>query len=554
MKEFTPRAVLTGCAIGIVLAAANVISGLKTGWGDTSTITAAVLGFALMGSTRLTANPYTRLENNITQTLASSAAGMAFTCGTVGAIPALALSGHHFPGWAVALFGLAVGMLGMLVGALLRERLLVVEKLPFPSGIATAQVIEAMHRSTGDALTRARALMVSASVSAAIAWFRDGPLAWVPRAWAPSGEFKGQPWSTWTLGVEYSPLLIGTGMLVGPRIGLSLSIGALAAWAGGAPQLYAHHWAEASFESLAAWLLWPGVALMSGNALTSLLFQAPMLIRGLSDVARIDPHHSKWLWGVPLGLVILVVTLGAMVFAVPPGLTLSALLLSVVLSVVCARAAGETDILPSTQMGQLTQLAAGTVNQGVVPNLFSGQVVTAAVTQSSQMLWALKTGVLLNASVRAQMWAQFIGAVVGAVVVVPAFMVMSSVYGLGTQALPAPTALSWKALAEVVEHGSAALPFGAMPVVQCALALGVALALVERTRLSHLAPSAVAMSVGFLAPARFAITIAIGAFVGYGCEKKWPNTRVLQPPIAGGLVAGEALMGLAVAVWALIQR
>jgi uncharacterized oligopeptide transporter (OPT) family protein len=89
--ELTPRAIVTGAVIGAVLAVGNVYLGLKTGFGDTGNVTAAVLGFAIFRVLRWGAHRYSALENNVTQIIASSAAGMAFTSGLVTAFPALSL-------------------------------------------------------------------------------------------------------------------------------------------------------------------------------------------------------------------------------------------------------------------------------------------------------------------------------------------------------------------------------------------------------------------------------------------------------------------------------
>src|SRR5256885_9220675 len=94
-RELTPRALLMGCAIGVVLAAANVYTGLKTSFIDGGSITAALLGFTFFATfKRLSRRPYAALENNITQTTAASAAIMGFVLGISGPVPALSMMGH----------------------------------------------------------------------------------------------------------------------------------------------------------------------------------------------------------------------------------------------------------------------------------------------------------------------------------------------------------------------------------------------------------------------------------------------------------------------------
>src|SRR5437870_7286301 len=156
------------------MAAGNVYVGLKSGVWDAGMVLAAIAGFALFAAfRRMGASAYTPLENNITQVTSASMASMPATAGVLGAIPGLALLGHHYPAWAIGAWGLALGVLGVLIALPLRKRLLDDERLPFPLGIATAEVIEAMHGVTGDALRRARALGLTGLVAAAWTWFRD---------------------------------------------------------------------------------------------------------------------------------------------------------------------------------------------------------------------------------------------------------------------------------------------------------------------------------------------------------------------------------------------
>ena len=133
--EATTRALLTGSVLGVILAAGNVYTGLKINSIDGGSISAALLGFALFATfKRLERVPYTALENNITQTTASSAAIASYVTGVAGPIPALHLLGRDYPGWAVILWGLAVGLCGIFAATLLRQKLILVEKPPVPHG------------------------------------------------------------------------------------------------------------------------------------------------------------------------------------------------------------------------------------------------------------------------------------------------------------------------------------------------------------------------------------------------------------------------------------
>src|SRR5450432_4847019 len=142
---------------------------------DGGSITAALLGFTFFSMVpRLIRTPYTALENNITQTTAASAAIMGYVAGVGGPVPAMALIGQNFPGWALAIWGMAIGIIGIFAATLLRRKLVVEDALPFPTGNATGELIETMFAGRQRALRRARFLLTGALVAMAVTWFRDG--------------------------------------------------------------------------------------------------------------------------------------------------------------------------------------------------------------------------------------------------------------------------------------------------------------------------------------------------------------------------------------------
>src|SRR3954468_3806667 len=144
--QLTVRALAIGCAIGAALAAGNTYTGLKSSFIDGGALTAALLSFTFFATfKRLVRVPFGPLENNIAQTAASSAAIMAFVHGLMGPMPAMMLMGHRQPPWALWVWGLALSVIGIVMGTLLRRKLVVEERLPFPSGIATAELIRTAH-------------------------------------------------------------------------------------------------------------------------------------------------------------------------------------------------------------------------------------------------------------------------------------------------------------------------------------------------------------------------------------------------------------------------
>src|SRR5437763_8514641 len=287
--DFSARALASGLAVGGLLCVANLYMGLKTGIWDSGHVTASVLAFAL-ASGRLT-----RLENNIAQTAATAAGAVPAAAGLLGAVPALEMLGRIVPGWGIALWGLALAVIGILFGAALRQRLLEEEKLPFPTGVATAEVIEALQAGRAAASGRTRPLMWGGVVGAVLGWFRDGKPALIPGAVAIPGTVGGVPLATLGIGVSLSPLLWGVGMVVGLRIALSMLLGSVLGWGVLAPWLVSGplHVA-ANRGAIWNWLSWPGTALLVGAALVALVQQAGAFAGALRDLRSAAGDRSRW--------------------------------------------------------------------------------------------------------------------------------------------------------------------------------------------------------------------------------------------------------------------
>lgn len=560
--ELTPRALIVGSVIGVILSVGNGYMGLKTSFIDGGSITAALLGFAFFATFKSSSRaPYTGLENNITQTVASSAAVMGYAIGLSGAIPALHLMlGTSYSATGLVAWGIAVGVVGIVVGLFLRRKLIVAERLPFPTGAATAEVIETISASRETAMYRARFLIGSALIAAAFTWFRDGRPTLIPQATMFGGTVLGVALASVTVGVSFSPLMFSTGMIIGVRNSLSLLVGAIIAWIIGAPVLVSSGIAaSASFGACSGWLIWPGVGLLLASSFVPLLMDWRVFARSFRDLPALlrrrgggeddaEARRGRFLAAVPLFLVAVValVVLGRAVFDVPPILVAVGLLLALALANVCARSAGETDIAPMGSMGTMTQLAL--TGNGAVPTLIGGSIVAGVVTQTSQTLWAYKAGDRLRASPRAQTWAQLLGAVVGAVVAVPVYLVITNAYGIGTEAMPAPSAMSWRATAEAVRGGLAAMPPHAPLAGGIAFVVGAIVCFLAPTRLGRYLPSPAAVGLAIMTPFNYSFAAACGGFVLYAIKRARPQTAdaTLMATAAGG-IAGESLMGVVIA-------
>ncbi|NTX06222.1 MULTISPECIES: OPT family oligopeptide transporter [Myxococcus] len=549
-REGTARALGMGLVVGALLAVTNVSMGLKLGWWESGSVTAAVLGFGgLAAVSRRRGSPYTPLENNLTQVTAVSVGAMPAAAGLLGPLPALMLLGLDVPGVGVAVWSVALGVLGVLAAHLLRRRLMEEEALAFPTGITTAELITAMHASAPEE-NRGRGvwLAVAAGVSAAITAVRD-VLQKLPGMVAAPGSVGGVSTASLTWGLAWSPMLLAVGMMAGLHLGLSMLAGALVGWGVLAPWLLnTGAVKDATYDSLLGWLTWPGVGLLVGSAVVSLAAQARDFWGAAKDLGSLKRSGTlpRWAWLCGGAAAVVTLALGVGLFGMSVPQVLLALVVLLPLCAVCARGAGQVDVSPVTQVGQLSQVAAGVLLPGAVaPNIAVGGVVSGAAAQTGVSMWALKAGHLLGASPRRMLGAQLVGVLAGSLVSVPAYLLLTRAYGLGSEALPAPFSHQFRAVAELAVKGLAGLPPNAALAGGVAAGVGALLTLLARGRAARWMPSPVAMGIGFILPAYFAVTLCLGGAMAAVARWRWPHaTGRNVPALAAGAIAAESLVGV----------
>jgi uncharacterized oligopeptide transporter (OPT) family protein len=244
-RQLTLRALLTGMIMGAVLSICNVYTGLKIGWGTNMSITGILVAYALWAGIRSLSGgrvrQFTILENNINQASCSAAAAVS-SAGLVAPIPALTLiTGEKFSWIMLAPWVFAVCLVGITVATGLRRQMIIVDKLPFPSGIACAATLKEIYGHGSEAIKRVAMMGVAAVAAGAIkvlSILKITPTLW-PLSLGPLGSLKiaGEPAARYTLGIEPSLLMVGVGGLIGFRAGASLLLGAILAWGVIAPRL-----------------------------------------------------------------------------------------------------------------------------------------------------------------------------------------------------------------------------------------------------------------------------------------------------------------------------
>lgn len=582
--QLTARAVLTGMLLGGVLSLCNIYSGLKIGWSSNMSVTAALLGFAMWRgiSAGTGARPFTVLECNINQTAASSGAAIS-SAGLVAAVPALTiLTGRQLSWPLLALWTFSVCCVGISVAAGLRKQMVIVDRLPFPGGIAAAETLKEIYSAGKEAAARVKILAGSGLIAAVVkviehvAKLRPWP---IPGSVAVKGG--AVTFGNLTFALEPSLLMIGVGGLIGLRAGVSMLFGSLLAYGLIAPIALGYGWIPRGqpdalwFGALNKWLLWPGVSMMVTASLTSFAFSwrsigAVFKRGGGGGRATSDPAAqpeddgsipTSWFIGGILISLIASVALQSALFDIIVWVAVVGVFLSGLLAVVAARVGGETNVTPVGAMGKITQLVFGVLSPGqVVPNLMAANVTGGAASQCAELMHDLKAGWLLGAMARHQLIAQYFGALAGATIGSAAYLVLlpDPARQLFTPEWPAPAVATWKAVAEIFAKGISAMPPGTPSAAIAGGLAGIALAIAEKLvkeKTKPFLPSASAMGLAFVIPAHSSIHMFMGAAGAAVLARRYPAwSKRFLVVAASGLIAGEGIAGVGVAIESMLAN
>jgi OPT family oligopeptide transporter len=224
------------------------------------------------------------------------------------------------------------------------------------------------------------------------------------------------------------------------------------------------------------------------------------------------------------------------------------------LAMVACRATGETDITPLGPMGKITQLTYGVLAPSdMVTNLMTAGITAGAASSSADLLTDLKCGYLLGANPRKQFLAQFLGVFAGTAIIVPAFyVIVPTASVLGSDQFPAPSAQVWAGVAIMLSKGLASLHPSAQWGLLIGLLIGAIIPLLEMRSprsVKPFIPSAMGLGLSLIIPAWNSISIFIGATLALMFAKYRPAlSAVYTIPVASGIIAGESLMGVAIAL------
>src|SRR5687768_10222739 len=591
LREITFRGIVLGALLTVLFTAANVYLGLKLGITFATSIPAAVISMAVLKMVR----DATIQENNIVQTIASAA-------GTLSAIifvlPGLIMVGWWtgFPFWlSVAVIGLG-GILGVMYSVPLRRALVTGSDLPYPEGVAAAEVLK-VGAGVGGAEENRRGLkmiVLSSLVSAAYAILAQTKLA----ATEAARSFQFGTGAT-TVTSSLSMALIGVGHLVGMAVGIAMLVGLIISWFVLVPWQtgLAGLGSAADIETVVGTVFrekvrFIGAGTIGVAAIWTLLRIIRPIITGVvtalaaSRARRAGGQDSLPLTDrdLPIGIIGLTI-LGSLIpiglllsafaqsgpIAAAPALTIALSLLYIfVAGAIIAAITGYMAGLigasnsPVSGVGILTVLGISLIlvaifgrgigvdaSQSLVAYaLFVTAVIFGVATIANDNLQDLKTGQLVGATPWRQQVALIIGVIFGALVIPPILTILNDAFGFqgapgaGPNALAAPQAALISAIAQGVPGGS--LDWG---LIGLGAAIGVAVIVVDevlrKAGKRSLPPLAVGM--GIYLPMSLTLLIPVGAAIGH-FYNKWAM-RTASPDfaerlgvlMATGLIVGESL-------------
>ena len=569
-RELTVAAVVLGIIQGIILNVAFVYAALKLGFSIGGSTVAAIMGYAIL---RGVMRKGTMVENNINQTIASgmntAGTGIVFT------VPALfllqasqAAQGNdslQFSFLPLAIAGIAGAILGVVVIIPLRKQMIELDRLRFPSGVATATIIRA--GSTG----LDKAILLGAGVLISVIW-----KLLLESGWLNSPTMV----ANWGFGIQSEELHFGfgiipdycapvvylslmnmaAGMLAG-RGGIPFFLGGAIAWWVISPATVGLGWAPATEQGITligGQMLRPiGIGVIIGGALMGVVMSIPAIRAAFATLAsatktagvggRRSDEMSMWTiaWGT--GAAILLFFLAS---RMTEGVTTGQAIISAIVgtlwlglaALIVAQATGLTDISPMSGMALISvTLMMFLLNKNVAAAMVVGVAVCVAIGQGADMMQDLKTGFMIGARPIKQQIVQFATTWIGAIIALVVVYVLwaggegdQNGFETGT-ALPPPQGGALMGILEAVSQGD--VPLGKYV---AGSAIGAVLGAAPLSGMGVL--------VGLAMYLPFSITLGYGL----GCFTQMIVQRIKGStfceeklvPLAAGLIVGEALTGV----------
>jgi len=553
--ELTVRSIIVGLFVAIVIGSAYPYSVLKLGFGPNLSVVSAFFGFIALVLILRAAGTNPR-ENNIVQTMGTSAGQTAFMCVLLAAFDLLNAKGIlnppiHLGTWQIFLWLCSASLLGILLAVPMRRHYIDEENLTYADGMAAGETIIVLHegREKGASAGPVKALGLGALASGVLmiltSFLKVFPDTWLLPGMGPMN-----------IGFNWSLLSFGSGLLVGFRICLAMAIGTFISWFLLPSYLVSHGMIpEQTYPMTLRWVMWPATGLMVAGGLTSLALKWNLIVktfRGLKG-SKVDNRDFPMQWVIVGSLVMTVVICLVQYFSmgIPMWLSFIAILLSLPLMLVGLRVLGETNWGPISAMSNMMQAIFAFISPGNVPVNMSSSGLTGTIAVTSEALMQdFKAGQLIGSNSRNLTIAQLIAAPVGSIATAVVYPVLRDKFGIGPQGLSSPISVKWAGFAELLTKGFSALPPGCLVGLLIGIVVGIGLTLLAEMY-SQKTPSPAAIGIGILIPASVLMTFILGG-VGQliwakSSRKSEDDYRI---PLASGLIAGEAILAVVLAILA----
>jgi uncharacterized oligopeptide transporter (OPT) family protein len=557
VPEFSLRAVIAGLCVALVIGSSYPYVVMKLGFGPNISVVSALFGFLALG---FFAKNYNRWENNIVQTAGTCAGMTAFLCVVMAAFdmlradPALKFEIVLTP-LDSFLWLTTAGVLGVLLAVPMRRHFVVDEKLAYPDGVAAAQTLVVLDSRGGEARGAARSMALGTGASAALMLVREDARL-LGNVWyrLPEMLALGPLGAPMAVGISWSLLSFGSGMLVGLRINASMLAGAVVSWVLLPEYLFgAHMIPELTRRQVLLWVMWPATGMLVAGGLTALALRWRLLLKTFQDLTGAsvgrDDFPMRWVAGGTLLASVALIAVERVIFGIPIWMTVIAILLSVPLMLVGLRVLGETNWGPISALSNMMQAIFGLLAPGhIAANMVASGVTGSIASESEGLMQDYKTGDVIGSSPKYLTYAQLLAVPVGAAAVSLVYPLLRDTYGIGGEhGLSSPISQKWAGFATLLSRGLDALPPGALGALAGGVGLGIVLSVLESGRARRFVPSPTGLGIGMLVPASVIITM----FLGGVAELAW---RLLRPrsaerhltPLASGFIAGEAVVAVVI--------
>lgn len=573
IPEFTAVSLILGILLAVIFGAANAYLGLRVGMTVSASIPAAVIS---MGVIRFLLRRDSILENNMVQTVGS--AGESLAAGAIFTIPALfmwatendAVSTPSF--WEIAIICLCGGLLGVLFMIPLRTALIVEEHgvLPFPEGTACAEVLLAGEEG-GD---KSKVVFSGLGIAALYKFVADG-LCLFPSEIA----WNIKPLKT-GFGLDVLPALAGVGYICGIKISSYMFAGGVLGWfvliplisVFGIDNIIAPA-TDAAISAMDPSTIWGsyiryiGAGAVAAGGIISLVKTLPMIVKTFMKAMKGFGHKNDSELRTSRDLPMPVVLIGSLAIAVViwiiPAVPISFLGALIIIvfgfffATVSSRMVGlvGSSNNPVSGMAIATLLIAtamlkatgNTGFTGMASAICIGTVICIVAAMAGDTSQDLKTGYIVGATPMYQQIGELVGALVSALAIGGVMYLLNSAWGFGTPSLPAPQAMLMKLVVEGVMGGT--LPWG---LVLCGVGIAIVIELLGLPVLP--------VAIGLYLPIYLSAPIFLGGVLRWFFENKKSakdekhRKNMIDRGVlySSGMIAGEGIVGIALAILAVI--